>query len=48
VVEIHEGVGGPEFLAQFLAHDYIASTFEQHSQNLKGLLLQAEFCAVLA
>ena len=48
VVEIHEGVGGPEFLAQLLASHHVASALQQQSQNLKRLLLQTKLGAVLA
>ena len=48
MVEIHEGVGGPKFLAQFLARDHIAGALQQQGQHLERLLLQAKLRAVLA
>jgi hypothetical protein len=47
VVEVHEGVGGPKFLAQFLASDDVAGALEQERENLERLLLQTELPAVL-
>jgi hypothetical protein len=40
VVEIHEGVGRPEPIAEFLARDDIAGSLQQVSKNLEGLFLQ--------
>jgi hypothetical protein len=48
VVEIHEGVGRPEFLAQLLARYNIASALQEQGENLKRLLLQTKPGAVLA
>jgi hypothetical protein len=39
VVEIHEGIGGPELLLQFLSRYYLAGVIDQHGQHLKRLLL---------
>ena len=47
VVEIDEGIGGPEFLLQVFARNDFASALEQQCQNLERLALQAEFHAAL-
>jgi hypothetical protein len=48
VVEIHEGVGWPQLLAQLFARDHLAGALEQQGQHLKGLLLQAQLRTILA
>src|SRR5579863_4403702 len=48
VIEIDEGIGGPEFLADFFAGDDVAWALEEQGQDLKGLVLQAELRPVLA
>jgi hypothetical protein len=48
VVEIHESVGGPEFLLKFLASYDLARVLEQHRQELDGLFLKPYSQAVLA
>jgi hypothetical protein len=40
VVEIHEGVGGPEVLPQFVARDQIAGTRKQVGQDVERLATQ--------
>src|ERR1700730_2041249 len=42
VVEIHEGIGGPELLAQLFARDDISGALKQQGEYLERLLLQAE------
>jgi hypothetical protein len=42
MVEIDEGVGGPEPLAHRLAGDDLARALEEHHQQLKRLLLQLQ------
>ena len=42
VIEIDEGVGGPEPLAHRLAGDHLARALEEHHQQLKRLLLQLQ------
>ena len=41
VFEVDEGVARPKFAAQLVARDDLTRPFQQHGQNLKGLLLQA-------
>ncbi len=48
MVEIDEGVGGPEFLAQIIASDHVASALQEQGEHLERLILQAELGAVLA
>jgi len=47
VIEVDEGVGGPDFLAQVFTRNDTSSVFEQGGENLKGLLLQPEAPAIL-
>src|SRR5262249_32560993 len=42
VVEVYEGVGGPERLAHFFAGDDFAWPRQQSRQYLEGLLLQLD------
>jgi hypothetical protein len=42
VIEIHNGVVGPEPPLDFLAGDNLASPLNQHSQNLEWLLSKQE------
>jgi len=48
VIEIHESVRGPELLLKFLASYDLAGTFQQHGQELEGLLLQPDAQAMFA
>jgi hypothetical protein len=48
VVEIHERIRGPECFLQFLPTDDLAGMFQEHGQDLKGLLLKPDSQAVLA
>ena len=48
MVEVDEGVGGPELLLQLFARNHFAGAFEQQRQNLEGLALQAQLHAALA
>jgi hypothetical protein len=43
VIEIYEGVGGPEAVAQLLASDDVTGPLQKLGQNLKRLLLQLDF-----
>ena len=47
VVEIHESVGGPEFLLKLLASYDLAVVLKQHRQDFEGLLLKADSQTVL-
>src|SRR5258708_36227251 len=47
VIKINERVVRPELLAEFIACDHVAGTFQQHGQNLKRLILQPDSSAVL-
>jgi len=40
VIEIHEGVCGPESFLNFLASYDLAGVLEQHRQDLEGLFLK--------
>lgn len=42
MLKVHEGVGGPEGLAQLLPADQFAGVLQQNYEDLKGLLGQAE------
>jgi hypothetical protein len=48
VVEVHEGVCGPELFLKFLACDYLAGVLEQHNQDAEGLFLEPDSEPVLA
>jgi uncharacterized protein (DUF1786 family) len=48
VVEIDEGIGGPELLAHLLARNHIAGTLEKQGQHLQRLILKAKLGAVFA
>src|SRR5258708_18642215 len=48
MVEVHEGIGGPQFLAQIFAGHHFSMALQKHGQYLKRLFLQAELDAVLA
>jgi hypothetical protein len=47
VIEIHEGVSGPERLAKLLSGDYVASSLHKRGQNLQTLLLESDADTVL-
>src|SRR6187200_2953714 len=47
VVEIDEGVGGPQAVTKLFPRNDVARAFEQHRQNLKRLLLKSEPHALL-
>jgi hypothetical protein len=48
VVEVDEGVGGPEFLLKiFAGHDF-SGAVEEHGKDLEGLSLEAKFDAAFA
>ncbi len=42
MVKVHEGVAGPQGLAQFLARHHLAWALQQHGQDLKRLDLQSD------
>jgi hypothetical protein len=42
VFELHEGVGRPKRLLEFLARDHFSRALEKQSQKAKGLLLQSD------
>src|ERR1700740_2645158 len=48
LVEVHEGVGGPQLLTKFLAGDDSAGVFEQQREHLEGLILQANLQPILS
>jgi len=48
MVEIDEGVGWPEMLAQLLARDHLASVLEEQNQNACRLLAQLDDGAIAA
>src|SRR5262249_7466091 len=47
VVEIDEGVGGPQAITKLVPGHGLARPFEQHRQNLKRLLLKSQPHALL-
>src|SRR5262249_39948928 len=47
VIEIDEGVGGPEFVAQLLAGNDFTGMFQKHDQDLEGLFLEPDLRAML-
>jgi hypothetical protein len=48
VVEVYEGIVGPEFVAEILPCHQFAGTSQQEYQNLEGLFLQTDFRPVFA
>jgi hypothetical protein len=48
VIEIHEGVSGPQFLAHLLASDQVTAALQQEDEHLKRLFLEPKLRAVLA
>jgi hypothetical protein len=48
VLEVSEGVGGPEFLLQLFAGDQFSAAEEQGFEHLEGLAGQADADALLA
>src|SRR5260370_12417536 len=48
MLEVYEGAFWPEFLMELFACDHLARLFQQHDQDLKGLVLQLDLQAVLA
>lgn len=45
MIELYDGAAGPESAADLLAQDYLAGTFQQHQQDLEGLIRQTNSCA---
>jgi hypothetical protein len=43
VVEIHEGIGGPQSPDEFLSRDHLAGLFQQHPKDCCRLALQPDF-----
>jgi len=48
VVEIDEGIRGPQFVADLISGDDLAGTFEKHNQKIEGLRLKPDFMALAA
>ncbi len=46
--KINERIGGPDSLLQLLPGNHLAPTFQEHLQDLKGLLLELDSCALLS
>jgi hypothetical protein len=46
VVEVHESVGGPNPLSQFLALDYLTVLFQKNLKNLKRLFLKPDLLPI--
>jgi hypothetical protein len=42
VIEIHEGIGRPQLLPQFLARHCLTGTLQQEAEDLEGLLLNLD------
>jgi hypothetical protein len=47
VIEVDEGVGGPEALLDLFAGDDFSGSFEEQGEDLEGLSLEAELDAAL-
>ena len=47
VVEIHEGIGRPELVTEFLSRDQVAGGLQQDRQHLQRLALKAKLYATL-
>jgi len=48
VIEINEGVLGPQFLAQFFPGNYFSGPLQQRRQYLQRLLLQLYLLSLVA
>ena len=48
MLEIHEGIGGPQLGLELFASQQFAWLFEKHGEDLKGTAGEANFVAVLA
>ncbi len=48
MIEIDEGVGGPDCFAQLIARDHLTGIPQQGSENLKRLFLKSDASAVFA
>src|SRR6185436_5536221 len=48
VVELDDGVVGPELLSNLFAQHYLAGIFQKHEQDLEGLLVKPDLQAMLA
>ena len=48
MLEIDDGTIGPESFMELLLCDNLAGLFQEHDQDLKGLVLQLDLQAVLA
>ena len=48
VIEVDEGVGWPEVLAQLLARDHLPGVFKQQEQNARRLFAQLDESAIAA
>jgi len=46
MVEVHEGIAGPDSSLQLLAGNYFAGSFQQGREDLERLLLQLQLSAV--
>src|SRR2546427_4776331 len=48
MVEVDKGVGGPDFLLQFLPGDDLPRTLQENLEDLEGLLLKFDLGALFA
>lgn len=48
MVEVNEGVGGPESCAEFFPGHGFSAAFQQHAKDLEGLILQLDADAAFA
>jgi hypothetical protein len=48
VIEVNEGVAGPEAMLKLLARDHLSAVFEKDGENLARLLLELDANAMLA
>jgi len=46
VIEFEKGVGRPNLSTKFVARYQFTCPFQQHSQHVKGLILQMDFSAL--
>ena len=47
MVELHKGMGMPEALAQLLPGDHFSRPLKKHAEDLKGVILDMHFAAIL-
>jgi hypothetical protein len=48
MVEVDEGIGGPQFATKFIPGDYLARLSKQANKDSEGLFLQLDLYAVFS